>query len=135
MSDVKIISTKDAPAAIGPYVQGKVIGGFLFASGQIPLVPATGAMAEGGIAEQARQALNNVKALVEAAGSDLSKVVKTTCFLKDINDLQHSMLFMLSSSKKMLQLVHALAELIFQRAHYAKLKLLQQFSFISSYKT
>ena len=64
MSDVKIISTKDAPAAIGPYVQGKVIGGFLFASGQIPLVPATGAMAEGGIAEQARQALNNVKALV-----------------------------------------------------------------------
>ena len=67
MSDVKIIATKDAPAAIGPYVQGKVIGGFLFASGQIPLVPATGAMAEGGIAEQARQALNNVKALVEAA--------------------------------------------------------------------
>lgn len=86
MSDVKIIATKDAPAAIGPYVQGKVIGGFLFASGQIPLIPATGAMAEGGIAEQARQALNNVKALVEAAGSDLSKVVKTTCFLKDIND-------------------------------------------------
>ena len=86
MSDVKIIATKDAPAAIGPYVQGKVIGGFLFASGQIPLVPATGAMAEGGIAAQARQALNNVKALVEAAGSDLSKVVKTTCFLKDIND-------------------------------------------------
>ena len=71
MSDVKVISTNGAPAAIGPYVQGKVINGFLFASGQIPLVPETGAMVEGGIEEQARQALKNVKALVEAAGSDL----------------------------------------------------------------
>ena len=87
MSDVKIVSTTNAPAAIGPYVQGKIVNGFLFASGQIPLVPSTGALAEGGIEEQARQALTNVKALVEAAGSDLSKVVKTTCFLKDINDL------------------------------------------------
>lgn len=86
MSKAKIISTPKAPAAIGPYVQGKVINGFLFASGQIPLVPETGAMAAGGIKEQARQALNNVKALVEEAGSDLSKVVKTTCFLKDIAD-------------------------------------------------
>ena len=86
MSDVKIVSTTNAPAAIGPYVQGKIVNGFLFASGQIPLVPSTGALVEGGIEEQARQALTNVKALVEAAGSDLSKVVKTTCFLKDIND-------------------------------------------------
>lgn len=86
MSDVKIVSTTNAPAAIGPYVQGKIVNGFLFASGQIPLVPSTGSLAEGGIDEQARQALTNVKALVEAAGSDLSKVVKTTCFLKDIND-------------------------------------------------
>ena len=86
MSKAKIISTPKAPAAIGPYVQGKVINGFLFASGQIPLVPETGAMVAGGIKEQARQALNNVKALVEEAGSDLSKVVKTTCFLKDIAD-------------------------------------------------
>lgn len=86
MSDVKIVSTTKAPAAIGPYVQGKIVNGFLFASGKIPLVPSTGALAEGGIEEQARQALTNVKALVEAAGSDLSKVVKTTCFLKDIND-------------------------------------------------
>ena len=86
MSDIKVISTENAPAAIGPYVQGKIVNGLLFASGQIPLVPATGAMVEGGIAEQARQALSNVKALVEAAGSDLSKVIKTTCFLKDIND-------------------------------------------------
>ena len=86
MSEVKIVSTTKAPAAIGPYVDGKIVNGFLFASGQIPLVPSTGALAEGGIEEQARQALTNVKALVEAAGSDLSKVVKTTCFLKDIND-------------------------------------------------
>ncbi len=86
MSEVKIVSTPKAPAAIGPYVQGKIINGFLFASGQIPLDPATGNMVEGGIAEQSRQALSNVKALVEAAGSDLSKVVKTTCFLKDISD-------------------------------------------------
>ena len=86
MSDIKIISTQNAPAAIGPYVQGKVINGFLFASGQIPLNPATGAMVAGGIEAQARQALLNVKALFEAAGSDLSKVVKTTCFLKDIGD-------------------------------------------------
>lgn len=86
MSQAKIISTPKAPAAIGPYVQGKIINGLLFASGQIPLVPETGVMAEGSIKEQARQALNNVRALVEAAGSDLSKVVKTTCFLKDIAD-------------------------------------------------
>ena len=86
MSDVKIVSTTKAPAAIGPYVQGKIVNGFLFASGKIPLVPSTGALVEGGIEEQARQALTNVKALVEAAGSDLSKVVKTTCFLKDNND-------------------------------------------------
>ncbi len=86
MSEVKVISTKAAPAAIGPYVQGKVVGGFLFASGQIPIDPATGALVGGGIEDQAAQALKNVKALVEAAGSSMSKVVKTTCFLKDIGD-------------------------------------------------
>lgn len=82
----KVVSTKDAPAAIGPYVQGKIVNGFLFASGQIPLIPVTGKLAEGGIKEQARQALENVKALVKAAGTDLAHVVKTTCFLKDIAD-------------------------------------------------
>ena len=86
MSEGKVISTKAAPAAIGPYVQGKVVGGFLFASGQIPIDPASGALVQGGIEEQAAQALKNVKALVEAAGSSMSKVVKTTCFLKDIGD-------------------------------------------------
>ena len=64
MSDIKIIATKNAPAAIGPYVQGKVVNGLLFASGQIPLDPATGKMVEGGIEAQARQALKNVQALV-----------------------------------------------------------------------
>lgn len=86
MSTVKIIATPNAPAAIGPYVQAKVVNGFLYASGQIPLIPETGKLAEGGIEEQARQALKNVQALVEAAGSSLDKVVKTTCFLNDIND-------------------------------------------------
>lgn len=86
MSDIKVVSTKAAPAAIGPYVQGKIVGNMLFASGQIPLDPASGEMVAGGIREQARQALSNVKALVEVAGSDLEHVVKTTCFLKNISD-------------------------------------------------
>lgn len=86
MSDIKIVATKEAPAAIGPYVQGKIVGNLLFASGQIPLDPKIGTLVEGGIKEQARQALLNVKALVEAAGSDLKHVVKTTCFLKNIAD-------------------------------------------------
>ncbi|MDD6318437.1 MAG: RidA family protein [Succinatimonas hippei] len=86
MSTIKVISTDNAPAAIGPYVQGKIVGGLLFASGQIPLDPKTGKLVEGGISAQAKQTLTNVKALVEAAGSDMSKVVKTTCFLKDIAD-------------------------------------------------
>ncbi len=86
MSEIKVLATNKAPAAIGPYVQGKIVNGLLFASGQIAIDPATGNLVEGGIEAQARQALNNVKALVEAAGADLSKVVKTTCFLKDIAD-------------------------------------------------
>lgn len=86
MTEIKIISTEKAPAAIGPYVQGKIVGGMLYASGQIPLDPKTGLMVAGGIKEQAKQALTNVKALLEASGSDLSLVVKTTCFLKDIAD-------------------------------------------------
>lgn len=86
MTEIKIISTEKAPAAIGPYVQGKIVGGMLYASGQIPLDPKTGLMVAGGIKEQAKQALTNVQALLEASGSDLSLVVKTTCFLKDITD-------------------------------------------------
>ena len=81
-----IIATKNAPGAIGPYSQGIRANGFVFASGQIGLDPATGEFVKGGIAEQSRQALLNVKNVLEAAGSGLDKVVKTTVFLKDIND-------------------------------------------------
>ena len=81
-----IIATKNAPGAIGPYSQGIRANGFLFASGQIGLDPATGEFVKGGIVEQSRQALLNVKNVLEAAGSGLDKAVKTTVFLKDIND-------------------------------------------------
>ena len=83
----KIISTDKGPGAIGPYSQAvQTAGGMLFVSGQIPLVPATGAMVEGGIKEQATQVLNNLKGIVEAAGYQLSDVVKTTVYLADIKD-------------------------------------------------
>ena len=81
-----IIATKNAPGAIGPYSQGIRANGFVFASGQIGLDPATGEFVKGGIVEQSRQALLNVKNVLEAAGSGLDKAVKTTVFLKDIND-------------------------------------------------
>ena len=80
------IHTDNAPAAIGPYSQGIRANGFVFASGQIGLDPATGEFVQGGIVEQSRQALLNVKNVLEAAGSGLDKAVKTTVFLKDIND-------------------------------------------------
>lgn len=80
------ISTEAAPAAIGPYSQAIVCGGFLFTSGQIPLDPATGSVPEGGIAAQAEQSMKNVGAILAAAGSDFTRVVKTTCFLADIRD-------------------------------------------------
>ncbi|MBR4908249.1 MAG: RidA family protein [Acidaminococcaceae bacterium] len=81
-----IIATKNAPGAIGPYSQGIRANGFVFASGQIGLDPATGEFVKGGIVEQSRQALLNVKNVLEAAGSGVDKAVKTTVFLKDIND-------------------------------------------------
>lgn len=80
------ISTKEAPAAIGPYSQGIIAGDFLFASGQIPIVPETGNIAEGDIKVQARQALENVGALLKEAGVSYGAVAKTTCFLADMND-------------------------------------------------
>jgi 2-iminobutanoate/2-iminopropanoate deaminase len=81
-----IIATRNAPGAIGPYSQGIKANGFVFASGQIGLDPATGEFVKGGITEQSRQVLLNVKNVLEAAGSGLDKVVKTTVFLKDINN-------------------------------------------------
>ena len=82
----EVIATKNAPGAIGPYSQAIKANGFVFASGQLGLVPATGEFAEGGIEEQTRQSLTNVKSVLEAAGSGLEKVVKTTVFLKDIKN-------------------------------------------------
>ncbi len=80
------ISTEKAPAAIGPYSQGVVANGFLFASGQIALDPATGELVGSTIEEQAEQVMKNVSALLSAAGTDFDHVVKTTCFLEDIAD-------------------------------------------------
>ena len=82
---MNIISTEKAPGAIGPYSQGYTVGDLVFTSGQIPVDPATGAIAEG-IAAQADQSCRNVGAILTAAGSGFDKVVKTTCFLADIAD-------------------------------------------------
>ena len=78
------ISTNNAPGAIGPYSQAVKMGDFLFVSGQLPINPSTNEMPES-VAEQTKQSLENVKAILEAAGSDLQHVVKTTVFLKDMN--------------------------------------------------
>ena len=83
---MKTISTANAPAAIGPYAQGNIAGGLLFASGQIPLDPATGELVGSTIEEQTAQVMKNVAAILEAAGTDFDHVVKTTCFLNDMND-------------------------------------------------
>lgn len=82
----KIVSTKAAPAAIGPYSQGNIFGNLLFTSGQVPLDPETGAIVGTTIEEQTEQVLKNVKAILEEAGSSLDKVLKTTVFIKDMND-------------------------------------------------
>jgi 2-iminobutanoate/2-iminopropanoate deaminase len=80
------IETGNAPAPIGPYSQATRAGGFIFVSGQIPLDPATGAVVEGDIASQTHQVLKNLSAILEAAGSGLGKVVKTSIFLKNLDD-------------------------------------------------
>jgi 2-iminobutanoate/2-iminopropanoate deaminase len=82
----RIIKTGEAPQAIGPYSQAVVAGGFVFASGQIPIDPATGEFVAGGIAEQTGQVLRNVSKVLEAAGTGLDRVVRTTVFLADMND-------------------------------------------------
>jgi len=83
---MKFISTENAPAAIGPYSQAIEVNGFLFASGQIPLNPKTGEVVGSTIEEQAKQSCENVKGILEAAGLSFTDVVKTTCFLADIQD-------------------------------------------------
>ena len=82
---MKVVSTSNAPAAIGPYSQGMVTGNLVFCSGQIPVVPATGEIPEG-ITAQAEQSCKNVGAVLAAAGCGYENVVKTTCFIADMND-------------------------------------------------
>ena len=86
MSEKKAVSTKSAPAAIGPYSQAVRIGDFLYTSGQVGLDPATGALMEGGIETQTTRVLDNLRAVLEAAGTDFAHVVKTTVFLKNMGD-------------------------------------------------
>jgi 2-iminobutanoate/2-iminopropanoate deaminase len=80
------VSTTKAPAAIGPYAQAIIANGFVYTAGQIPLDPQTGNLIDGGITEQTRRVLNNLKAVLEASGSSLDQVVKVTVFLKNIAD-------------------------------------------------
>ncbi len=83
---MKIISTDKAPGALGPYSQAIISGGFIFASGQIALNPVSGAIAGNTIQEQTHQVCRNIRAILEEAGTDMSKVVKTTCFLAYMGD-------------------------------------------------
>lgn len=82
----RIVATDAAPAAIGPYNQATVAGGFVFTAGQIALIPGEKRIVDGGVAEQTEQVLKNLKAVLEAAGSSLDAVVKTTVFLEDMAD-------------------------------------------------
>ena len=83
---MQTVSTENAPGAIGPYSQAVKTGNMVFCSGQIPIDPATGQFVSDDVAEQTEQVLKNLSAVLEAAGSDLTKVVKTTVFLADMND-------------------------------------------------
>lgn len=82
----KVISTNEAPAAIGPYVQATLVNGFLFTSGQIALDPTSNTIVDGDIRVQTRQVCTNLTNVLKASGMDASNVVKTTCFIKDMND-------------------------------------------------
>ena len=83
---MKVINTSKAPAAIGPYGQAIVLGDILFTSGQIPIDPATGEIAGNDIQSQAEQVMKNIAAILEEAGTEFTKVVKTTCFIADMGD-------------------------------------------------
>ena len=82
----KVISTPNAPAAIGPYSQAIQVGNLIYTSGQIPIDPATGLLVEGGVKEQARQSLSNIQAILQEAGLTMASVVKTTVFMADMAD-------------------------------------------------
>ena len=84
----EVIATQQAPAAVGPYSQAIRVGDLVFTAGQLAIDPATGKLVEGGIEEQTRQVLRNISAVLEAAGSSLDRVAKTTVFLKDMGDFK-----------------------------------------------
>ena len=84
----KVISTERAPGAVGPYSQAIVAGGFVWCSGQIALEPATGQMVQGEIEDETRQVLSNLRAVLDAAGSSLDRVVRATVYLSDLNDFE-----------------------------------------------
>lgn len=86
MSQKQVIHTENAPAAVGPYSQAIVTNGMVFCAGQVPLIPGTKSLAEGDIKVQTSQVLKNLSSVLEAAGSSLDLVVKTTVFLQDMND-------------------------------------------------
>ncbi len=86
MKELKFVSTANAPGAIGPYSQAVCVNGFIYTSGQIPINPATGNVDAKDVTAQTEQSCRNVKAILEAAGTSLDKVVKTTCFLADMGD-------------------------------------------------
>ena len=85
---MKTIQTDKAPAAVGPYSQAKISGGFLFASGQVGINPSIGAIVDGGLEAQTEQVMANIAAVLEASGSSFDQVIKTTCFLADIADFK-----------------------------------------------
>jgi len=85
-NDKKVVQTDAAPKALGPYSQAIRAGGMIYCAGQIPLDPATGNIVAGGVAEQTHQVLKNLRAVLKAAGSDLDRAVKTTVFVKNMND-------------------------------------------------
>jgi 2-iminobutanoate/2-iminopropanoate deaminase len=85
-NDKKPVQTNAAPKALGPYAQAVVAGGTVYCAGQIPLDPATGNVVAGGVAEQTERVLENLRAVLKAAGSDLDRAVKTTVFIKNMND-------------------------------------------------
>lgn len=84
----QVVSTDDAPKAIGPYSQATMYNGFIFVSGQIPIDPKTGQLVVAPISDQTRQVLNNLSAILQAAGSNLGRILKTTVYLKDMQDFE-----------------------------------------------
>ena len=88
MSQRQVVNTKDAPTALGPYSQAIVAGGMVFCSGQVAIDPKTGTLVEGGVSEQSEQVLDNLGAVLKAAGASFESVVKTTIYLADLEDFQ-----------------------------------------------